>query len=328
MVIPAKNQLEEEKMEKKERIITSFIRKPYLYEDNTVNYSYLIKKLSSEENNDTNSKRTVTPLDQIDVLRKEIDECDKALVQIFQRRMELVMDILEHKRKNNLPILHSQREKEIIQKSLSYLNEGHYAGEIEHLMREILKVSRKLQSEKLFPYNIALVGFMGTGKSTVGKDLSRKLEMGYMDTDAMIQEKMGMTIKEIFKRYGEAHFRKLEKEVVAEVSEAKNTIILCGGGVVLKQENVENLRKHSKVILLKAQPETLYERIRQDDTRPVLKGQMSLEGIRDLLEKRKEAYNESADMTIQTDDKSVDEISTQIITQLYAMDQYEEKSNH
>ncbi|SNS81316.1 shikimate kinase /chorismate mutase [Anaerovirgula multivorans] len=328
MVIPAKHQLEEEEMENKERIISNFIRKPYLHEDNTVNYSYLIKKLSLEENSDMNKKRTVSPLDQIDVLRKEIDECDKALVQIFQRRMELVMEVLDNKRKNNLPILHAQREQQILEKALSNLNESHFADEVEHLLREILKISRGLQSKKLFPYNIVLVGFMGTGKSTVGRDLSRKLEMGCRDTDAMIQEKAGMSIKEIFKKFGEAHFRKLEKEVVAEVSQLKNTIIFCGGGVVLKEENVENLRQNGKIILLTAQPETLYERISQDDTRPVLKGQMSLEGIRSLLKQRNQAYNDSADVAIQTDDKSVDEISTQIITKLYAMDQHHENRNN
>ncbi|ABR46876.1 chorismate mutase [Alkaliphilus metalliredigens QYMF] len=257
----------------------------------------------------------------IEELRKEIDECDRVLMKTFEKRMELVMKILENKRKNNLPIFHAQREQEIMEKALRNINGEQYVQEAEQFLQGIMKLSRSIQSKNLFPYNIVLAGFMGTGKSTVGRDLSQKLEMRYVDTDAMIEERMGMTIKKIFKEYGEAYFRKLEEELVAEVSHLKNTIIFCGGGVVLKGQNVSNLKLNGRVILLQAEPENIYQRIKQDDTRPVLKDQMSLEGIENLLKQRNKAYSESADMVIQTDDKTVDEISTEIITKLYAMNQ-------
>lgn len=259
---------------------------------------------------------------KIEELRQEIDKCDKLLIEVFQRRMELVMGILQNKRENKLPIFHFQREQEILERALSNLDEEHYSNEVEDFLRNILKISRKLQSQKLFPYNIVLIGFMGTGKSTVGKKLSQKLAMEYIDTDALIQERTGMSINEIFQNYGESYFRDIEKDVIAEVSNMKNTIILCGGGVVLNKENIIALRKKGKIILLKAEAATIYGRIKEDDTRPLLNGQMALETIEKLLQKRKETYKDASDIIIETDNKTVEEISTEIINKLYLMDEY------
>lgn len=259
------------------------------------------------------------PLEEIDALRHEIDRCDEALIQIFQQRMRLVMEILENKRKNNLPIFQAQREQEVIQNALKTLKEKDYADAVEDFLIQIMKISRKLQSRKLFPYNIVLIGFMGTGKTTVGKDLSQKLSMDYIDTDALIQERMGISINEIFEKYGEDFFRKIEKNIIDEISATKNTIILCGGGVVLNQENIPKLRENGKTILLKAQPITIYHRVKEDHSRPLLKGRMSLETIEKLLKEREEAYATSADLTIETDGKMVEEITSEIITKLNAL---------
>lgn len=259
---------------------------------------------------------------KIEKLRQEIDKCDKLLIEVFQRRMELVMGILQNKRENKLPIFHFKREQEIIERALSNLDEEHYSNEVEDFLRNILKISRKLQSQKLFPYNIILIGFMGTGKSTVGKKISQKLAMEYIDTDVLIQERTGMSINEIFQNYGESYFRNIEKNVIAEVSNMKNTIILCGGGVVLNKENIIALRKKGKIILLKAEAATIYGRIKEDDTRPLLNGQMALETIEKLLQKRKETYKDASDIIIETDNKTVEEISTEIINKLYLMDEY------
>lgn len=259
------------------------------------------------------------PLEEIDALRHEIDRCDEALIQIFQQRMRLVMEILENKRKNNLPIFQAQREQEVIQNALKTLKEKDYADAVEDFLIQIMKISRKLQSRKLFPYNIVLIGFMGTGKTTVGKDLSQKLSMDYIDTDALIQERMGISINEIFEKYGEDFFRKIEKNIIDEISATKNTIILCGGGVVLNQENIPKLRENGKTILLKAQPITIYHRVKEDHSRPLLKGRMSLETIEKLLKEREEAYTTSADLTIETDGKMVEEITSEIITKLNAL---------
>lgn len=261
-------------------------------------------------------------LEQIEMLRKEIDECDKSLIKTFERRMELVMEILDYKRQNKLPILHSQREGEIIERALGSLNEKEFVEEVECFLNEILRMSRKLQSKKLFPYNIILIGFMGVGKSTVAKKLAKALEMKTVDSDTIIEEKMGMSITDIFKKNGESFFRKIEKDVIKDLSALNNTIISCGGGVVLDKENIINLRRNGKVILLQAEPKTIYERLKQDNSRPVLQGSKSLEGIEKLLDERKIAYDSSADIIIKTDNQSVEEISTKIIKRLYEMDEY------
>ncbi|MDF2545958.1 MAG: chorismate mutase [Anaerosolibacter sp.] len=183
----------------------------------------------------------------------------------------------------------------------------------------MLIISRRLQSKKLIPNNIVLTGFMGTGKSTIGKDLAKKLEMEYVDTDAFIENRVNMTIKDIFEKYGEDYFRSTEKLIIEEVSHLKNKIIICGGGVVLNKDNVMNLRKNGTIILLKAQPMTIYERLKQDYSRPilVLDGKICLEKVEALLKQREEAYRSAAHVFIQTDGRQVDEISQQIIALLY-----------
>ena len=260
------------------------------------------------------------PTDKLVEFRKEIDEGDKAIVQVFQRRMELVLKVLEYKRDNKLPILNAQREEEVIRKVQGYLEDSRFDKEVDQLFRDIMKISRKLQSKVLFPFNIVLIGFMGTGKSTVGGELVKRLEMPCRDTDALIVQRAGMEISEIFARHGEAYFRELERTVVEEVSLEENTIIFCGGGVVLNKENVDNLRKKGRLTLLKAEPETILKRVTGDETRPVLKGNLSLEGIQEIMNKRNEAYIEAADIIIETDDKTVEEISMEIINKLYTLE--------
>jgi len=259
-------------------------------------------------------------IDKLFQLRQEIDECDKTLVQSFRRRMELVLEVLKYKRENKLPILNVQREEEVIHKAQAYLEDSRFDKEVEELFRDIMKICRRLQSKSLFPFNIVLIGFMGTGKSIIGRDLVKRLEMPCKDTDAMIVKRSGMEISEIFERHGEAYFRELESQVVKEVSQETNTIIFCGGGVVLNKENVNNLRRGGRLILLRAKPETILERLTGDETRPVLKDNLSLEGIQEIMNKRNQAYNEAADIAIDTDNKSVEEISLEIINKLYSLE--------
>ncbi len=163
---------------------------------------------------------------------------------------------------------------------------------------------------------------MGVGKSSVGKKLSKKKKKKKIDTDAMIEEKMGMSITDIFEKQGEEFFRKIERNVIKELSTIDNTILSCGGGVVLDKENVINLKKNGRIILLQAEPTTIYERIKQDNTRPILNGAKSLENIKELLKRRDTAYKGSADIIIKTDNQTLEEISTEIIVKLYDMDKY------
>lgn len=165
---------------------------------------------------------------------------------------------------------------------------------------------------KVMKKNIYLVGFMGTGKSAVAKALAAKLDRPYLDLDDLIVQKEGRSINEIFEKHGEAVFRKAEKEVVLEVSKKSNLVVSCGGGVVLDAQNIENLKKTGVLIALSAQPEAIYERVKHNTDRPLLKVLNPIEKIKELLHIRKPHY-EKADYMIDTTSLSVDEVVDKII---------------
>jgi shikimate kinase len=160
--------------------------------------------------------------------------------------------------------------------------------------------------------NIVLTGFMGAGKSAVGKKLKELTCMEMVDTDDMIEEDAGMVISEIFEKFGEPHFRELEKRAVAKASALKNHIIVTGGGVVLKEENITNLRKNGKVVYLHAPPEVLYERIKDETQRPLLQVDDPLGKIKELLEYRAPFYANN-DFEIDTTDTSVDDVAEEVV---------------
>lgn len=164
--------------------------------------------------------------------------------------------------------------------------------------------------------NIMLIGFMGAGKTTVSRQLSRITGMNELDMDAYIVEKEGMAITDIFAQYGEEYFRKKETESLIEIMENKNLIVSCGGGVVVKDENVEYMKKGGIVVLLTATPETTLERVKNSTTRPILNGNMNVEFILQLMNKRKDRYLAVADIIVATDDKSVSEICAEIMDKI------------
>src|SRR5690554_180913 len=119
--------------------------------------------------------------------------------------------------------------------------------------------------------NIVLIGFMGTGKSTIGKRLAEKLNMKYIDIDQYIEDKHGMSISDIFSNKGEPYFRELEKEAAKELSNLTGTVIATGGGIVLNTENIENLRRNGIIICLKADVDTILRNTSSSHNRPLLK---------------------------------------------------------
>ncbi|MBN2220876.1 MAG: shikimate kinase [Vallitaleaceae bacterium] len=165
-------------------------------------------------------------------------------------------------------------------------------------------------------YNLLLIGFMGTGKTTVSKRLSELLEMKEVDTDQRIVNKEKSSIPEIFEKQGEAYFRDLETTTLMELEKEKGFIVSCGGGIVLREENLASMRKQGKIILLTATPQTILERVKENNNRPLLQGNMNVEFIESLLNKRKERYFEAADLIIETDSSSIDEICQEIISKL------------
>ena len=160
--------------------------------------------------------------------------------------------------------------------------------------------------------NIVLVGFMGTGKTAVGKKLARILKMKYVSTDDIIEGREKRSINEIFTKEGEPYFRKVEKEVVKDVSGIKNLVIAAGGGVVLDDGNIKNLKRDGVLICLNATPEEVLKRTGTSFHRPLLNVPSPLEKIRELLEKRK-PYYAKADHTVDTVGKKIDQIVDEII---------------
>lgn len=162
--------------------------------------------------------------------------------------------------------------------------------------------------------NIFLIGFMGVGKSTIARLLARELGAELVEMDETIEAEADMTINEIFEKHGEAYFRDLESALVARIADKGGAIVSCGGGAVLRPENVKNMKKNGKIIFLSATPETIYERVRYSNNRPLLKGNMNVEYIAQLMERRKGAYLEAADRVVSTDGKEKLQVVEEIMS--------------
>ncbi len=160
--------------------------------------------------------------------------------------------------------------------------------------------------------NIVLTGFMGTGKTAVGRELSEMLNMRLVDVDAEIEDSQKMTINDIFSIYGEKYFRDLETGMIKRFSGEKNIIISTGGGAVLREENMGALRENSIIFCLNASPETILIRTSRNSDRPLLKVEKPIEKIKELLNYRKPFY-EKAGINIDTDGKTPLQIAEEIL---------------
>jgi shikimate kinase len=138
---------------------------------------------------------------------------------------------------------------------------------------------------------IVLIGFMGTGKTTVGKILAERLGVPFFDTDEMIEDATGLTIAQIFEKAGEPDFRRLESETIRLVGAVDKAVIATGGGAPLRENNMRELERNGIVVLLTASPETILERVKAAiGARPLLKGKDPLVAVNELLREREEAY--------------------------------------
>jgi len=160
--------------------------------------------------------------------------------------------------------------------------------------------------------NIVLVGFMGTGKTMVGKLLATQLKRRRLCLDDMIEWRVGKPITRIFEEDGEPYFRKIESEVVKVASHDKSVVIDAGGGVVIDRSNIKRLKEHGIVICLIARPEVIYNRTKGRMHRPLLNISDPVAGIKELLNKRQEYYSR-ADYTIDTSDITPEEIAAKIL---------------
>lgn len=165
--------------------------------------------------------------------------------------------------------------------------------------------------------NLILIGYRGTGKTSVAKILAEKFHAKLISTDELIVKKAGMSIPEIVEKHGWEYFRDIESEVIKEISNEDDCVIDAGGGVVLREVNIKNLKTNSKIILLKADVKTIAERIKDDTERPSLTGnKSSVEEIEEVLEDRKEKYHKAADFEIDTSKLTVEQVVKKVIDYL------------
>jgi len=160
--------------------------------------------------------------------------------------------------------------------------------------------------------NIVLIGFMGTGKTTIATKVASELDMEYVSIDDIIVKREKRTINEMFTKSGEDHFRDIESSVVREVSARDGLVIDTGGGVVLREENIENLKSGGTVICLTAAPEVIYERTKKYKHRPLLNVEDPKLKIRELMTRRQECY-QKADHVIDTGELTINQAIKKII---------------
>ena len=160
--------------------------------------------------------------------------------------------------------------------------------------------------------NLILIGFMGTGKTTIGRKAANALRFKFTDTDKEIEQICGMTITQIFKKCGEVRFRSEEKAAVRRAAKENNQVIATGGGVVLDPENIEMIKENGIIICLTAPPDVIFQRISKNKSRPLLQTEDPLGTITKMLQERQPLY-QCADFTIETSSSDSDDIAAEVV---------------
>ena len=163
---------------------------------------------------------------------------------------------------------------------------------------------------------LSLIGLPGSGKSTVGRQLARRLQLPFHDSDHVIEARLGCSIRQFFEREGEDSFRDVESSVIDELTRVSTAVLSTGGGAVLRPANRQHLRERGQVVYLKSSPEELFRRLRNDRNRPLLQGGDPLTRLRDLHAVRDPLYRETASFTIETGRPSVATLVNMIVMQL------------
>jgi shikimate kinase len=172
--------------------------------------------------------------------------------------------------------------------------------------------SRSAHSHSL----IALIGLPGSGKSTVGRQLARRLNLPFQDSDHVIEQRLGCSIRDFFSRDGEAAFRDVEEAVIRELTQGPATVLATGGGTVLRPANRQRLREAGSVIYLRSTPEEVFRRVRHDAKRPLLQVEDPMQRLRDLYDERDPLYRETAHFIVETGRPSVSRLVNMVLMQL------------
>lgn len=252
----------------------------------------------------------------LEEIRGLIDQCDRELVKLLEERFSLVEQVAEIKAKGGISIYHGAREQAVIERVLGESKNPKFHQALKQVFWEIISASKGIQSRSLLPRHIILIGFMGAGKTTVGKGLSKMLGLPFVDLDEAIVAQEGMSVSQIFEEKGEAAFRELEAKMLRQILQGEGGILSCGGGIILNPDNITCLKEAGAVFWLRAQPDTLYQRLRGDTGRPLLKDKLTLTYIDALLTERWGKYLAAADHMVETDGRSTEEIGEEIIKML------------
>lgn len=166
------------------------------------------------------------------------------------------------------------------------------------------------------PDHVALVGLPGSGKSTIGRQLARRLGRPFIDTDQVIEQRVGLSIREYFEREGEESFRDLEQSVIDELTRGEPCVLSTGGGAVLRPANREHLKQRTQAVYLHSAPEEVFRRLRHDRNRPLLQVPDPLARLRELYALRDPLYRESARFVVETGRPSVAALVNMVVMQL------------
>ena len=259
-------------------------------------------------------------MNQLEVLRESLGQCDEIILDALLMRNRIVEDIMAYKEANDIPILQPEQEakqKEWLERRMT---DRRHKAEVEDVFGSITQNSKKIQARKLFNYNIVLIGFMGAGKSTISEFLKTAFAMDVIEMDQIIAEREGMSISDIFEVYGEQYFRDLETNLLIEMQARTNVVISCGGGTPMRECNVVEMKKNGRVVLLTAKPETILDRVKDSHDRQLIENNKTVPFIAELMEKRREKYEAAADIVIETDGKDKLQICEELIHRLRQMD--------
>ena len=185
-------------------------------------------------------------MNDLELYREQLALCDDKIIDALVERNSIIEKIMAYKEEYGMSIIQPKQEEKQERQLEIKLDGNKYSEEIEDVFRRIRRNSKRIQARKLFDYNIVLIGFMGAGKSTISDYLSTVFDMEIVEMDQLIADREEMSIPDIFATYGEEYFRNLETNLLIEMQDKKNVVISCGGGVAMRERNVEEMKKNGK----------------------------------------------------------------------------------